>query len=26
VEKHIALALLHCKRRLQHEPGTEQPE
>lgn len=26
VEKHIAFALLHCKRRLQHEPGTEQPE
>ncbi|RQO57597.1 RNA polymerase sigma factor [Pseudomonas sp. KBW05] len=26
VEKHIALALLHCKRRLQPEPGTEQPE
>ncbi|MGX5795079.1 sigma-70 family RNA polymerase sigma factor [Pseudomonas sp. ArH3a] len=26
VEKHIAFALLHCKRRLQQEPGTEQPE
>ena len=26
VEKHIAFALLHCKRRLQHDPGTEQPE
>ena len=26
VEKHIALALLHCKRRLQNDPGTEQPE
>ena len=26
VEKHIAFALLHCKRRLQPEPGTEQPE
>ncbi|MDQ0650207.1 RNA polymerase sigma factor [Pseudomonas cedrina] len=26
VEKHIAIALLHCKRRLQSEPGTEQPE
>ncbi|MFQ6347011.1 RNA polymerase sigma factor [Pseudomonas sp. R11F] len=26
VEKHIAFALLHCKRRLQHAPGTEQPE
>ncbi|MGA9703657.1 RNA polymerase sigma factor [Pseudomonas sp.] len=26
VEKHIALALLHCKRRLQHDHGTEQPE
>ncbi|KTC51254.1 RNA polymerase subunit sigma [Pseudomonas fluorescens ABAC62] len=26
VEKHIALALLHCKRRLHHDPGTEQPE
>ncbi|MCF5724190.1 RNA polymerase sigma factor [Pseudomonas syringae] len=25
VEKHIALALLHCKRRLQNDPGTEQP-
>jgi RNA polymerase sigma factor (sigma-70 family) len=26
VEKHIAFALLHCKRRLQNDPGTEQPE
>ena len=26
VEKHIAFALLHCKRRLQPDPGTEQPE
>ncbi|MCF8992215.1 RNA polymerase sigma factor, partial [Pseudomonas carnis] len=26
VEKHIAFALLHCKRRLQPAPGTEQPE
>ncbi|WP_300634305.1 RNA polymerase sigma factor [Pseudomonas sp.] len=26
VEKHIAFALLHCKRRLQPEPGTEQPQ
>lgn len=26
VEKHIAFALLHCKRRLQQTPGTEQPE
>ncbi|MBY8948547.1 sigma-70 family RNA polymerase sigma factor [Pseudomonas sp. SH10-3B] len=26
VEKHIAFALLYCKRRLQPEPGTEQPE
>ncbi|PWE44863.1 RNA polymerase sigma factor [Pseudomonas prosekii] len=26
VEKHIAFALLHCKRRLDHENGTEQPE
>ena len=26
VEKHIAFALLHCKRRLQPEPGMEQPE
>ncbi len=26
VEKHIAFALLHCKRRLHTEPGTEQPE
>ena len=26
VEKHIAFALLHCKRRLQHETGMEQPE
>jgi len=26
VEKHIAFALLHCKRRLQPVPGTEQPE
>ncbi|WP_458372623.1 RNA polymerase sigma factor [Pseudomonas veronii] len=25
VEKHIAFALLHCKRRLQPDPGTEQP-
>lgn len=26
VEKHIAFALLHCKRRLDHENGMEQPE
>ncbi len=26
VEKHIAFALLHCKRRLQPDPGTEQPQ
>lgn len=26
VEKHIAFALLHCKQRLDHEKGTEQPE
>jgi RNA polymerase sigma factor (sigma-70 family) len=26
VEKHIAFALLHCKRRLHIDPGTEQPE
>ena len=26
VEKHIAFALLHCKRRLQPDTGTEQPE
>lgn len=26
VEKHIAIALLHCKRRLDHDNGTEQPE
>ena len=26
VEKHIAFALLHCKRRLRPDPGTEQPE
>jgi len=26
VEKHIAFALLHCKQRLQHVPGKEQPE
>ena len=25
VEKHIACALLHCKRRLQPQPGKEQP-
>ncbi|QTD34741.1 RNA polymerase sigma factor [Pseudomonas fluorescens] len=26
VEKHIAFALLHCKQRLDHENGKEQPE
>ncbi|RON57112.1 RNA polymerase sigma factor [Pseudomonas frederiksbergensis] len=26
VEKHIAFALLHCKQRLDHETGMEQPE
>ncbi|MGE8146861.1 RNA polymerase sigma factor [Pseudomonas frederiksbergensis] len=26
VEKHIAFALLHCKQRLDHENGMEQPE
>ena len=26
VEKHIAFALLHCKQRLQKDPGKEQPE
>ncbi|KPN92339.1 RNA polymerase sigma factor [Pseudomonas nunensis] len=26
VEKHIAFALLHCKQRLDHNNGTEQPE
>jgi RNA polymerase sigma-70 factor (ECF subfamily) len=26
LEKHIAFALLHCKQRLDHEKGTEQPE
>ena len=26
VEKHIAFALLHCKRRLHNDHGTEQPE
>ncbi|SDR93802.1 sigma-70 family RNA polymerase sigma factor [Pseudomonas fuscovaginae UPB0736] len=26
VEKHIAFALLHCKQRLEQDPGKEQPE
>ena len=26
VEKHIALALLHCKQHLQRDSGKEQPE
>ncbi|MBV4459859.1 RNA polymerase sigma factor [Pseudomonas sp. COR58] len=26
VEKHIACALLHCKQRLDHDNGTEQPQ
>jgi RNA polymerase sigma-70 factor (ECF subfamily) len=26
VEKHIAIALLHCKQRMDHENGMEQPE